>query len=153
VSRSTRLVPVLLLAGLLTACTSAAPAAAPAPSVASSSGAVADDGPAATDAPRPGTTDVVLARAGFDAETRTVRAAGYVSPVVESGGTCTLELRGDGRTVTVTGPGEPDATTTVCGGLAVPADEIAPGEWQAVLRYRSGSTAGESEPIDVRVPA
>ena len=151
--RSTpRLVPALLLAGLLAACTSGeAPAAAPAAS--STPGPVLDDGPAATDAPRPGTTDVVLARAGFDAQTRTVRAAGYVSPVVESGGTCTLELRGHGRTVTLSAPGEPDATTTVCGGLSVPADELAPGEWQAVLSYRSGSTAGESEPLDVQVPA
>ena len=137
----------LLLAGLLPACTSAAgPAPKPEPDVA------VEDGPVATDAPRPPATDVVLARAAVDEETGDVRAAGHVSPVVESGGTCTLELRRNGRTVTASGPAEPDASTTVCGGLAVPVAELEPGEWQAVLVYRSAGTSGASESLAVRVP-
>ena len=143
----------LLLAGALTACSSAAGPAAPSAPQAGSTQVVAEDGQAATDAPRPATTDVVLARAGVDAATGAVRVAGYVSPVVESGGTCTLELRRGGRTVSASGPAEPDATTTVCGGLAVPVTDLEPGEWQAVLVYRSASSSGESEPLDVRVPA
>jgi hypothetical protein len=138
----------LVVAGLLAACTSGpAPAATREPDVA------VEDGPAATDAPRPPATDVVLARAAVDEETGDVQAAGYVSPVVESGGTCTLELRRDGRTATASGPAEPDASTTVCGDLAVPVAELEPGEWQAVLVYRSPSTSGESDPLAVRVPA
>lgn len=138
----------LLVLGLLSACTSGhEPITTPAPAT------VVEDGPAATDASRPASTDVVLARAAVDEETGALRAAGYVSPVVESGGTCTLELRRDGRTVSVSRPGEADATTTVCGGLAVPADELEPGDWQAVLVYRSAGTSGRSEPLDVRVPA
>ena len=143
----------LLLAGVLTACSSGAgPGAEPAPRAASTQ-VVAEDGPAATDAPRPAVTDVVLARAGVDAATGAVRGAGHVSPVVESGGTCTLELRRGGRTLSASGPAEPDATTTVCGGLAVPVADLEPGEWEAVLVYRSASTSGESEPLVVRVPA
>jgi hypothetical protein len=35
----------------------------------------------------------------------------------------------------------------------VPAAELEPGQWQAVLVYRSAGTSGESEPLDVEVPA
>ena len=139
----------LLLVALLPACTpgaDAGPAAGAAPEV-------VEDGPAATDGPRPQATDVVLARAAFDEESGSVRGSGYVSPVVETGGTCTLELTRDGRTVSVSGPAEPDASTTVCGGLAVPGDQVGPGRWEAVLRYRSANTSGESAPLDVEVPS
>ena len=141
----------LLLLGLLAACTSD-PGTDAEPARGGPDPAAAGE-PAATDAVRPAATDVVLARAGFDGEAEAVRGSGYVSPVVESGGTCTLELTRDGRTVAVSGPAEPDATTTVCGDLAVPAAEVGPGEWRAVLRYRSAGTSGASEPLVVEVPA
>ena len=150
-SAAGRAVAGVLLLGLLAACTSAGdPGAEPAGTTAPDPAAAGE--PAATDSERPADTDVVLARAGFDTEAGAVRGSGYVSPVVESGGTCTLELSRDGRTVAVSGPAEPDATTTVCGDLVVPAAEVGPGEWRAVLRYRSSGTSGASESLVVEVP-
>ncbi len=110
---------------------------------------------AVTDGPRPGATSVVLTFADWDAAAAEVQAWGYVSPVVEEGGTCTLELTADGgddADVVVTSAGVADATTTVCGGLTVPDEDLAPGSWTAVLRYESAAVSGESEPVTVEVP-
>jgi hypothetical protein len=107
----------------------------------------------ATDPPRPsvpaGTGDVVLSYLYWDGDT--VRAGGYVSPVVEDGGTCTLELTGDGGTASATSTASADATTTSCAELAVPGDELAPGEWSGVLRYSSDTTRGASDALTVEV--
>lgn len=110
-------------------------------------------GTAVSDAPRPTATDVVLSYAGWEDAVRAVEAAGYVSPVVEDGGTCTLELTSDGRTTSTTVAAVADATTTVCPGLSVPGDDLAPGTWTARLEYSSPTTEGTSEPLDVEVPA
>ncbi|RBY77803.1 hypothetical protein DQ238_14160 [Geodermatophilus sp. TF02-6] len=109
--------------------------------------------PVATDPPRPAATDVVLTLAGWDPASGAVLASGYVSPVVEDGGTCTLELRRDDEAVTATGEGLADATTTVCGDLRVPGSDLAAGEWSAVLRYESDTGVGESAALTVEVPA
>jgi len=111
------------------------------------------DGEAAvTDRPRPSATDVVLSFVGWDEESGSVQVGGYVSPVVEDGGTCTVELTREGRVVTATGPGFADATTTICGGLAVPGDELTAGEWTVVLSYESSAASGTSEGTTVVVP-
>jgi hypothetical protein len=112
---------------------------------------VPDDVEAVTDAPRPSTTDVVLSFAAWDESTGAVEASGYVSPVIENGGTCTLELEFEGRSVSASAPAEADATTTTCGSLRVASEELAPGRWTAVLRYDSATTAGTSEPVTVEV--
>lgn len=142
----------LLLLGLLTACSSGErtdtyPSAGEAPSSAS-----ATDEPVATDGPRPTSAEVVLSTVAWNDETAAVEAAGYLSPVVEDGGTCTLELTRGDETRTVEVPGLSDATTTMCAGLAVAGDQLQPGEWEAVLRYRSEGTKGSSGPQRVEVP-
>jgi hypothetical protein len=111
-----------------------------------------DDVEAVTDPPRPSATDVVLSFVGWDEASGSVQAGGYVSPIVEDGGTCTLELTRDDRVVTGAGPGAADATTTICGGLSVPGAELSAGEWTVVLRYESSGTSGTSEARTVEVP-
>ena len=108
--------------------------------------------PVATDPPRPGAIDVVLSNAYWDPAEAAVFAAGYVSPVVEDGGTCTLRVSRDGNVVRATSEGIADASTTACGGLVLPGDELSPGTWSVVLSYESGSASGESEPLEVEVP-
>ena len=142
-----------LLGGLLTGCTGGSAPAPPQPEAeATVPNQVPDDAVAVTDGPRPATTDVVLSTAFWNADIGAVEAAGYVSPVVENGGTCSLELEQDGRTVVVTAAAEADATTTICGNLTASGDELAAGAWTAVLRYRSATTEGTSEPSTVEVP-
>lgn len=111
-----------------------------------------EEEPEATDPPRPGSADVVLSSAYWDPAEAALLADGYVGSVVEEGGTCTLEVSREGSVVRATAEGLADATTTVCGGLALPGDELGPGTWSVVLRYESDGASGESAPLEVEVP-
>jgi hypothetical protein len=129
-----------------------APASAAATASSPAGGTVPDpDGAVATDAARPTTTDVVLSYLVWDGAAGAVLAGGYVSPVVEDGGTCTLELSRDGESASASSAALPDASTTSCGELRIPGAELEPGEWSAVLTYESDTTSGTSEPLDVQV--
>ena len=131
-------------------CTADAPtggAAAP------SSAYLPDDREAVTDPARPAAAAAVLSFAMWEEETSSVEAAGYISPVVEDGGTCTLRLTRGGDAVSVTVPGAADATTTVCAGLSVPDERLSAGTWTLRLAYSSATTDTVSEPVDVEVPA
>jgi hypothetical protein len=148
-----RLTGTILAAALLTACsgagtTTVADAGDSAPLPAN---AVPDDTVAVTDAPRPSETDVVITLAAWDQTGASLHVAGYVSPVVEEGGTCTVELARDGESVETAGPAVADATTTICGDLAIDRDRLSAGVWTAVLRYASPTTSAVSEPIIVEV--
>ena len=147
-----------------TASTAAGPAAAAQSTTDPSATAVVPESPSAvppprttaqpvvTDTPRPQSTDVVLSFVGWNTTTSAVEAGGYLSPVVESGGTCTLALTKGARTVTAAAPAQADASTTSCGNLAVPRAKLTPGTWTAVLRYASKTTTGSSNPTPVAVP-
>jgi hypothetical protein len=111
-------------------------------------------GEVATDEPLPadsGGTGVSLSYAEWTPGVG-VQAAGFIAGVVESGGVCTLSLTRSGATEQVTLDAEPDATITGCGPLVVPGDQLGPGDWEVVLRYRSASSRGESAPAIVTVP-
>ncbi|TYP89870.1 hypothetical protein [Blastococcus xanthinilyticus] len=94
---------------------------------------------------------VTLTFAGVLDRGSAVEAAGFVD-VREDGGTCTLTLTRDGTTRTSELPATPDASTTACGGLAVPLSDLASGTWEAVLSYESADSAGRAPAVDVDVP-
>lgn len=146
---------ILLAASLLTACSGAGTPASggSGAEVPLPANAVPDDTVAVTDAPRPSETDVVITVAEWDQAEAAVHVAGYVSPVIEEGGTCTVQLTLGGQVVEIGGAAVPDATTTICGGLAVDGDRLSAGVWTAVLRYASPTTSGISEPMTVEVPS
>ena len=131
--------------------------ASPTSASASSSAAVpetpstpADGTPSGT--PQGAPVQVVLGYAGWEPN-GTVEVGGFVSSAVETGGTCTATLTQGDREVEVAGPAEPDATVTNCGSLVVPGEQLAPGDWEAVLSYSSASSHGESQSATVTVPA
>jgi hypothetical protein len=100
-----------------------------------------------------GSVDVVVTFAGWEESTDAVEVSGFVPGVVEAGGTCRLTLtRGQQAAVAET-PAEPDASTTVCGTVSVPAAELSEGTWKGVLSYESVTSTGASVPADVEVPA
>lgn len=98
------------------------------------------------------TTDVTISYIGWVVGSASVEASAYAS-VIESGGSCTLTLVQDDRTVVST-PHEAaaDATSTACGTLSVPRTGLAPGTWTATVSYRSSSTIGTSTPTTAEVP-
>jgi hypothetical protein len=124
-----------------------------APSSASSAAttsATTSAAPSATGSGSP--VQVVLGYAGWEPGGN-VEVGGFVASAIEVGGTCTVTLTREGRQVEATRPAEPDATTTNCGILVVPDDQLSPGDWQATLSYRSATSYGTSEPTLVTVPA
>ena len=94
---------------------------------------------------------VVVTYYGWNAGERRVQVGGYVTGVVEEGGTCTLTLTKDGATVTVEGAARPDAVTTACGQLTVSGARLSAGTWQAVLSYASDSATGAAAAVPVEV--
>ncbi|SHG86796.1 hypothetical protein [Geodermatophilus nigrescens] len=141
------------------ASSSATSAAAESPSAPDEETAEVTDAPAEEEAGEPVVTDapvedtsVAISNAYWDPAEAALFAYGFVSPVVEDGGTCTLLVSRDGATVRATVDGMADATTTVCDRLVLPGEELSPGTWSVVLQYESGSASGESAPYDVEVP-
>jgi hypothetical protein len=108
-------------------------------------------GPTTAAAPAGAPASVFLTFAGYDG-TAGVQGAGYVADRVERGGTCTLTATRNGRSAKVSGPASPDARTTVCGQLTIPADQVSSGSWKVVLSYASAEARGESAAMAVTVP-
>jgi hypothetical protein len=110
----------------------------------------------ATDPPRPvagGTVDPVVTYAGWEQATASVEVNGYVSGVVEAGGTCRLTLTNGSAEAVAQTAAEPEVSTTTCGLLQVAGGALTAGTWQAVLSYESATSTGRSAPVDVEVPA
>jgi hypothetical protein len=125
----------------------AAPTIVPAPRPGQ---AVATDSPAAVTG---GSVDVVVTYAGWDPTAQAMEVDGFVSGVVEAGGTCRATLTSGGRTVASEVRAQPDATTTTCGVMQVHDAALTAGTWQVVLSYRSAGSSGASAPTTVAVPS
>jgi hypothetical protein len=110
---------------------------------------IATDPPARTSG---GDVDVVITQAGWGQSGTSVEVSGFVSGIVEDGGTCRVTLTHDDETVTAENEGLADATTTVCGVIEVGDAEMSSGWWQAVLSYESATSTGASQPADLLVP-
>lgn len=104
-----------------------------------------------TEDPGPAGLEVVLTYAQYQSDTGTVQANGFVSGVIEDGGSCTLTLQRDGAEVVVTTVASADATTTSCG-LLETAPDVAAGTWDVQLTYASASGSGSSAAGEVVVP-
>ncbi len=100
----------------------------------------------------PGGAEVVVTNAGWLASSGAVEVAAYVA-AVEAGGRCTLTLTGPGgATATASQTAEPDASTTSCGLLAVPGDQLTSGTWTGTVAYVSPTTSGEAAVAPMQVP-
>jgi hypothetical protein len=109
----------------------------------------------ATDSPVPadgGNVGVVVTQAGWAASGQGVEVVGFVTGVVEDGGTCRVTLTRGDQSFSAEREGSADATTTACGSLEVGDARMDVGEWQAVLSYESDDSAGSSAPVAVLVP-
>lgn len=138
------------------AATSGADASTAAPSSVASSPSATGTSAASTTTTAVDSTKAVhpaLVYADWDGGAGVVEASGFVSDVVEAGGTCTLTLTQGAAQVQASSSAEPDATTTNCGRITVPGAQLAAGTWQAVLTYRSPTSHGTAAAMNVSVPA
>lgn len=133
-----------------------APPSAPATAYQQDAGGIATDAPRATAATPtstgPQTVPVAITYGGYSPEANAVLVGGYADGVVESDGTCTLELANGGTTRRVEDEATADAATTSCGEMRVPMAQLSSGTWQATLRYNSSKSQGVSKPVPVPVP-
>lgn len=98
-----------------------------------------------------GSADIVLTYYGWDTAAGAATVGAYV-PMVDSGGTCELTMSQGGTVRSATSAATPDAATTSCGEISLPASALAPGTWTAVVTYASPTTAGSSAPVTIEVP-
>jgi hypothetical protein len=79
-------------------------------------------------------------------------ARGYVSNVLEDGGTCTITFTKGSEKVTATSTGLIDVSKTTCRPITINPGQLGSGEWSAVLSYSSATSEGSSEAQVVKVP-
>ena len=108
--------------------------------------------PSSTPSGSPAATAVV-SLAGVDLDGGNVSIAGYVSGVIEEGGTCTFTLTPDSGAapVTVSTTGIENVRTTSCGTAQVPIDRFARGGWSATLAYSSPANTLTSAPLKLEI--
>ncbi|WP_308468121.1 hypothetical protein [Rathayibacter soli] len=90
----------------------------------------------------------------MDVDGQHVTASGYVSGVVEDGGTCVFTFKGatTSESVIVDSTGKADRMSTSCGSVQVPIARFGRGSWSAVLGFTSGNRVVESTPLAVEIP-
>lgn len=125
--------------------------AAPSPSRGSAPASPTAAPTAASPTTDPAQVAVQLTSAAWSAADQAVEVSAFV-PVVEEGGTCTVTLTSGSRSAQASGPAYPDASSTSCGLLSVPAAQLGSGTWTAVVTYRSSLTRAISDPTPVEVP-
>ena len=89
---------------------------------------------------------------GVDAPAGVIFAVGEITNVVEDGGTCTLTFIGAGKTKTVTGKAEVNATDTQCHPLELSMTGLPKGAGLITLSYDSPTHVGTSTAVAVTIP-
>lgn len=88
------------------------------------------------------TVNVVLTSTGAD--NGQVDASGFVSNLVEEGGTCTYTFTQTQRTVKKSSGTSVNPTSTTCQTVRFSENELGTGEWKVVIQYNSSSASGTS---------
>jgi hypothetical protein len=152
----------LILAASLSACsvlypnwnTTANPGDSSTPS--SSSSAAPSESASATASPTPTTAkakaQVVFVDSGVDAAGGVIFAVGEVTNVIQDGGTCTLTFIGAGKTKTVSGKAESNATDTQCHPLELSLAGLPKGAGLITISYSSTTHVGTSAAVAVTIP-
>lgn len=92
--------------------------------------------------------NVLLTNAGIS--NGTVTASGFVTNIVEEGGTCTFKFINGSNVVTKTSTTLTNPTSTTCSTVRFPATELmAGGTWKVSLAYSSEKASGSSNEKEI----
>jgi hypothetical protein len=80
-----------------------------------------------------------------------INANGFITTMIEEGGTCTLKLTKDDQSFQTTSTSLADAQSTVCGLMQISANGLSQGNWIATISYSSDKYEGLSEEQIVEV--
>ena len=89
---------------------------------------------------------------GVDTAAGVIYAVAEITNVVEDGGTCTLTFIGAGKTKTVSGKAEVNATDTQCHPLELSVSGLPKGAGLITMSYSSPTHAGTSAAVAVNIP-
>jgi hypothetical protein len=123
----------------------------------STSGSVApSESASATPTPTPTTAkakaQISFVDSGVDTAGGVIFAVAEITNVVEDGGLCTLTFIGAGKTKTITGKAESNATDTQCHPLELPLAGLPKGAGLITITYSSATHSGTSSAVAVNIP-
>ncbi len=94
-----------------------------------------------------------LINAFYSTERNQVTVSGFVSGVIEDGGSCTVTLTHENTSVTKTAIGVANASQTDCPPFNINRSELSSsGTWSVMLSYKSDTVNGNSRTQTVEVP-
>lgn len=99
----------------------------------------------------PTTNNPIITSWGQNPETQNVEVAAYVPGVYEVDGECTLTLERNGIIASNIAKATPNVSTMSCGFIAIKRDGLSAGTWTARVSYKSGSTSGITDIINIEV--
>lgn len=88
---------------------------------------------------------------GQNPSTKDLEAAGYVSGIVENGGTCTLTATRGSKQVSESISATQNAQNVSCGLITIARSNLSTGTWSLILSYSSASSEGTSNPQNQEV--
>jgi hypothetical protein len=138
-----------LTVAVLTACS---PTLTGASSPASSSVSTASDTPSASATPDP--VSAVVSIAGVDLDGKHVSVSGYVSGLIQDGGSCVFVAtpKSGAAPITIPNTGIKNVMNTSCGTVQSPIANFSRGSWSVVLKYTSGKTSVSSGAVEMEIP-
>ena len=95
---------------------------------------------------------IAFVDSGVDSAGGVIFAVAEVTNVVEDGGVCTLTFIGAGKTKTITGKAEANATDTQCHPLELSLAGLPKGAGLITITYNSATHVGTSAAVAVTIP-
>ena len=95
---------------------------------------------------------IAFVDSGVDSAGGVIFAVAEVTNVVEDGGLCTLTFIGAGKTKTITGKAESNATDTQCHPLELSLSGLPKGAGLITITYNSATHVGTSAAVAVTIP-
>lgn len=130
--------------------------AGPTTDTGASSPSTAGSGDAGPSAPATGavrTVPVQITISDWNAAKGQAEVDAFVPGAVISGGTCTLTLTRGGTHRQAEHSAVTTPSSTSCGLITIARSRLAPGDWQAVVRFQAPTATGASDPVTITVPA
>lgn len=93
----------------------------------------------------------VISYWGQDKSGQPLEVNGYVTGIIEKGGTCTLTLVKGSEKVTDSRTSLDNAQDTSCGLFVIPKSRLSNGSWSVQLSYSSARASGASDKVTMEV--
>ena len=96
---------------------------------------------------------VFVPGATWNPESQSFELSAIVTARIDDAGSCTVTATLGAATVSAESPAVVDASTMLCGNIAVAAPGAQAGAWEVVVTYTADGFSAESEPVMVEVTA